>query len=145
MSSNVDRKALGKKNKTKGSVAERYYRDEFRDIGFTQCVTARLGSKLMDNAGVDLVLIPYNTQIKAGEHKGLKPRDILINMDTRLKEVLPKNSPEFEYPKLVIHKRYAEGARRTEFDEIVTMTFKDFKAMAKKLFELEAEVRKLKK
>ena len=29
-STNEDRKALGKKNKTKGSVAERYYRDQFK-------------------------------------------------------------------------------------------------------------------
>ena len=32
-STNEDRKALGKKNKTKGSVAERYYRNQFKDIG----------------------------------------------------------------------------------------------------------------
>lgn len=136
--SNVDRKSLGKKNKTKGNVAERYYRDQFRDIGYDKCVTARLGSRLHDNAGIDLVLVPYNVQVKVGEQKGLKPREELISMYTKMRELFLDNSHEFNLPKLVIHKRYAEGTKRTEFDEIVTMTFKDFKSMAQEIYDLQA-------
>lgn len=142
-SSNVDREALGKKNKNKGNVAERYYRDEFRNIGHDKCITSRLGSRLHDNAGLDLVLLPYNVQIKAGEQKSLKPRDELIYMDRRMKELFPSSSIEFNYPKLVIHRRYAEGTRRSEFDEIVTMSFSDFKKMAKHIYELEQKVEQL--
>lgn len=142
-SKNVDRKALGKKNKNKGNVAERYYRDEFRDIGYVKCVTARLGSRLHDSAGLDLVLLPYNVQVKVGEQKSLKPREELIYMGNRMEELFPSSSLEFNYPKLIIHKRYAEGSRRTEFDEIVTMTFKDFKKMAKTIFELEKKIEQL--
>lgn len=140
-SRNVDRKALGKKNKNKGNVAERYYRDQFKKIGFAKCVTARLGSRLHDSAGLDLVLLPYNVQIKVGEQKGLKPRNELIYMGNRMIELFPDSSPEFNYPKLVIHKRYAEGTKRTEYDEIVSMTFKDFKSMAERIYELEEEIR----
>ena len=136
--SNVDRKSLGKKNKTKGNVAERYYRDQFRDIGYDKCVTARLGSRLHDNAGIDLVLVPYNVQVKVGEQKGLNPRGELISMYTKMRELFLDNSHEFNLPKLVIHKRYAEGTKRTEFDEIVTMTFKDFKSMAQEIYDLQA-------
>ena len=142
-STNEDRKALGKKNKTKGSVAERYYRDQFKDIGYDKCVTARLGSRLHDSAGLDLVLLPYNVQVKVGEQKGLKPRQELIYMDTKMKELFPENANEFNYPKLVIHKMYAQNNKRTEFDEIVTMTFKDFKAMASKFTELELKIKLL--
>lgn len=141
--SNVDRKSLGKKNKTKGNVAERYYRDQFRDIGYDKCVTARLGSRLHDNAGIDLVLVPYNVQVKVGEQKGLKPREELISMDTKMRELFLDNSHEFNSPKLVIHKRYAEGTKRTEFDEIVTMTFKDFKSMAQEIYDLQARIKDL--
>ena len=142
-SSNVDRKALGKKNKNKGNVAERYYRDQFREIGHDKCVTSRLGSRLHDNAGLDLVLLPYNVQVKAGEQKSLKPREELIYMDRRMKELFPSSSIEFIYPKIVIHKRYAESRIRTEFDDIVTMTFQDFKSMAKNIYELEQKVKEL--
>lgn len=142
-SRNVDRKNLGKKNKNKGNVAERYYRDQFRKIGFAKCVTARLGSRLHDSAGLDLVLLPYNVQVKVGEQKGLKPRNELIYMGNRMKELFPDSSPEFTYPKLVIHKRYAEGSKRTEYDEIVSMTFEDFKQMASKIYELEEKIKVL--
>ena len=139
--SNVDRKSLGKKNKAKGSVAERYYRDQFRDIGYDKCVTSRLGSRLHDNAGIDLILVPYNVQVKVGEQKGLKPREELISMDTKMRNLFPLESNEFSVPKIVIHKRYAEGGKRTEFDEIVTMTFKDFKDMAQEIYDLQSILR----
>ena len=139
--SNVDRAALGKKNKAKGNVAERYYRDQFRDIGYEKCVTSRLGSRLHDNAGLDLILVPYNVQVKVGDQKGLKPREELILMDTKMKDLFPEESHEFTLPKLIIHKRYAEGSKRTEFDEIVTMTFQDFKNMAEELYNLRQQVK----
>ena len=134
--SNVDRAALGKKNKAKGNVAERYYRDQFRDIGYEKCVTSRLGSRLHDNAGLDLILVPYNVQVKVGDQKGLKPREELVNMDIKMRSLFPEDSHEFTLPKIIIHKRYAEGSKRTEFDEIVTMTFQDFKNMAQELYNL---------
>ncbi len=36
-----------------------------------------------------------------------------------MKELFPENANEFNYPKLVIHKMYAQNNKRTEFDEIV--------------------------
>lgn len=139
--SNVDRAALGKKNKAKGNVAERYYRDQFRDIGYEKCVTSRLGSRLHDNAGLDLILVPYNVQVKVGDQKGLKPREELVNMDIKMRALFPEDSQEFNLPKIIIHKRYAEGSKRTEFDEIVTMTFQDFKNMAQELYNLRQQLK----
>ena len=126
-----DRAALGKRNKSVGSTAERFYRDQFKNLGYDKCVTSRLGSKLHDNAGVDLIFIPYNVQVKVGIQKGLNPRKELENMVEKMEQVFPEHSPEFKYPKLVIHKKLMDrGKKRTEFDELVTMTFEDFKKMA---------------
>lgn len=121
------KKNYGKTNKRKGSDAERYYAKKFREIGHTHCVTARLGSKLHDNAGIDLIMLPYNIQIKAGIQKGMKPLTELVNMKERMGELFPPKSIEHNLPKLVIHKRpVGRGNKPSEFHELVTMTFEDF-------------------
>ena len=56
----------GSTNKRKGHNAERYYCNLFKELGFEFCTTARLASRLYDNAKIDLVNLPYNLQIKAG-------------------------------------------------------------------------------
>lgn len=126
-----DKSALGKSNKIMGSTGERYYRDEFRSLGYTKCVTSRLGSRLHDNVGIDLIFIPYNVQVKVGAQRGLKPAEELKKIQDGMIESFPEDSVEFEYPKLVIHRKIMQrGQRRSEFDELVTMTFADFKKMA---------------
>ena len=122
------RKSYGKTNKRKGSDAERYYAKIFREnLGFTHCKTSRLGSKLHDDAGIDLIFIPYNIQIKAGKQVGLNPTRELSNMEQKMSELFPKTSLEHNYPKIVIHKKeVGQGKKRSEFDEIVFMTFSDF-------------------
>lgn len=128
------RRNYGKTNKRKGSDAERYYAKIFREeLGHTHCKTARLGSKLHDNAGIDLIFIPYNVQIKAGIQKGMKPLQELVNMKERMAELFPPESLEHNLPKLVIHKRpVGKGNKPTEFHELVTMTFEDFKKIVNK-------------
>ena len=124
----VKKKSYGKTNKRKGSDAERYYAKIFReDLGFTHCKTARLGSKLHDDAGIDLIFLPFNIQIKAGKQVGLNPSKELAYMKSRMTELFPKTSLEHEYPKILIHKKeVGQGKKRSEFDEIVSMTFSDF-------------------
>ena len=137
MSEEVKKKSYGKTNKRKGSDAERYYARIFRDkLGFTHCKTARLGSKLHDDAGIDLIFLPFNTQIKAGKQVGLNPSKELNYMQERMTELFPKTSLEHTYPKLVIHKKeVGAGKKRTEFDEIVSMTFSDFLKLVNKIKE----------
>lgn len=127
----IDRAALGKKNKAKGSVGERHFRDEFRDIGYDKCVTSRLGSRLHDNVGADLIFLPYNVQIKVGIQSGLNVRRELQSMTEKMLDTFPEDSVEFGYPRLVIHKRAVEpGKKKTDFDSIVSMPFSDFKKLA---------------
>ena len=52
--------SIGTNNKRKGSNAERFYAKIFRDLGFDKCITSRQGSRLHDNAGIDLMFLPYN-------------------------------------------------------------------------------------
>lgn len=131
------KKSYGKTNKRKGSDAERHYARIFRDqLGFTHCKTARMGSKLHDDAGIDLIFIPLNLQIKAGKQAGLNPTKELNYMKDRMTELFPSHSPEHNYPKVLIHrKEVGQGKKRTEFDELVTLTFEDFIKVISKIKE----------
>lgn len=121
------KKSVGRTNKRKGSDAERYYAGIFRDLGYEHCKTSRLGSKLHDDAGIDLIFIPYNVQIKAGKQVGLKPSVEIENIQNKMKEYFPSTSLEHNYPSIVIHKKaVGQGKKRRDIDEIVSMTFKDF-------------------
>ena len=126
-------KSIGKTNKSKGSSAERLYAKFFREQGFKFCVTSRFGSKLHDGAKIDLLNVPFNVQIKAGKQKGLNPISTLIDIKGRIERMFPKENREHDYPTILIHKKeVGKGKRRTEFDEVVIMTFSDFKKLIKK-------------
>jgi len=129
------KKNYGKTNKRKGSDAERFYAKIFRDdLGFTHCKTARLGSKLHDDAGIDLIFLPFNVQVKAGKQAGLNSSKELEYMKNRMGELFPPTSQEHTFPKVLIHKKeVGAGNKRTEFDEIVSMTFEDFIKLIKKI------------
>lgn len=133
----MDRAKLGKNNKRKGSDAERYYAKKLREIGYNHCITSRQGSKLFDDCGIDLLFVPYNIQIKAGEQKGMKPGEVLQYTKTSMAQKFPSNSPEFEYPTVLIHKKPSSGTRRVDVDELVTMTYLDWEKMVKKIYQLE--------
>lgn len=97
---------IGKRNRTKGADTERYYADLFRGLGFTHCITARLGGRIHDNAGIDLINIPYNIQIKGGKHKNLSPGKILLNMYSQINSLFPENSEIRSNPLLLFHRPF---------------------------------------
>lgn len=126
----------GVTNKRKGSDAERYYAKTFREVGFTHCKTSRLGSKLHDDAGIDLIFLPFNVQIKAGKQTGLNPSRELDYMKNRMLELFPSTSLEQKYPRVLIHKKeVGKGKLRTDSDELVFMTFEDFIKLISKIKE----------
>lgn len=118
------KRSLGARNKHKGSHAERFYARLFRELGFSHCQTARLGSKLHDNAGIDLVFLPFNVQVKAGIQKGLNPGKVLFQMRNQINVLFPKEDPCYQKKLLVIHRPEAFSAG-TEKD-VVYMAEEEF-------------------
>lgn len=128
------KKNQGVTNKRKGSDAERKYAKIFRELGFSHCKTSRFGSKMHDDAGLDLIFLPINVQIKAGKQTGLNSGRELEYMTNRMLELFPSTSPEHNYPKIVIHeKQVGQGKKRGDFDALVTMTFEDFTKLINKI------------
>ena len=126
-----NKRSVGGTNKRKGSNAERLYAIRFRELGFDKCRTSREGSKLLDDCAVDLMFIPVLAQIKAGRQKGMNPSKVLKDIEDRIKENFPTDAPEQFMPRILIHYKEAPFIRgqrrvRTEYDELVTMTFETF-------------------
>ena len=118
---------LGKTNRRKGNDAERFFADFFRKIGFDKCQTARYGSRMHDDAGIDLIHLPLNVQVKAGKQAGMKPENVIADIKQRITQIFPEGYPEHENPLVIIHKRQIKrGARRKEEDTLVHMSFDDF-------------------
>lgn len=128
MKTGLTKKMSGKTNKRKGSDAERYYAKVFRDLGFTFCKTSRQASRILDDCGVDLTNLPLNVQVKAGKQRGLNPSEIIIWMQERLAENFPQEDDVHNKPNIIIHKKeVGKGKKRKDTDELVIMTFEDFK------------------
>lgn len=123
----MDRKKIGATNKRKGSQAERYYAQKFRELGFDFCKTSRLGSKLHDNAKIDLIFIPYNIQIKAGRQKNMSPGKELLMLKSNIRELFPPDHEVHQKPLMLIHyEEVGRGKKRLEENEKVYMSMKQF-------------------
>lgn len=121
-------------SRRKGHNAERYYVKEFKELGFQHCITSRYGSRVHDDAGIDLLNVPINVQIKCGKQRGMNPSDVILYMKERIKELFPPESPENDKINIVIHRKEAKrgrGITRKDEDDIVHMTFNDFKKLIK--------------
>lgn len=120
-------RARGSTIRRKGFNAEREYARLFRELGFPLCKTSRYGSKLHDDAGIDLVNLPLNVQIKAGKQQGLHIPSLIAELKLRIRGMFPKSALEQENPMVIIHHRDGKrGVPRVETDSIVSMTFTDF-------------------
>lgn len=124
----------GRTNRTKGHNAERQYAKLFKALGFDKCVTARYGSKLHDDCGIDLINLPWNVQVKAGYRNGLNYSKELYKIDEMIKEKIPSNYPEHEQPNILIHRKdTGKGRERNEYDELVVMSLDDFVSLIKRI------------
>ena len=130
----ISKKSLGTRNKHKGSHAERYYANLFKKLGYSHCITARLGGRIFDNAGIDIINIPFNIQIKAGIQSHLSPGKVLLNMDAQIRNLFPQNNPIVKYPLLLIHRLYPYSQDYNE--DLVYMSEKQFNIFKDKHTEL---------
>lgn len=127
---------MANKNRDKGHDAERHYAKEFRAMGFSFCKTSRYGSRLLDDCKIDLMNLPFNVQIKAGYAKGLNYTSVLRSIKDALKINFPEKAEEHRLPSIIIHKKdVGRGKKRDDYDELVTMSFNDFKALINKIEE----------
>lgn len=134
----------GATNKRKGSNAERYYVNKFKELGFDFCKTARLASKLHDDAKIDIVFIPYNIQIKAGKQASLNPGRELLALSEAIKKLFPPGHEVHDKSLVLIHyEEVGRGKTRKPIHEKVYMTklqFEYFKKKNKKLTYIEEKV-----
>jgi hypothetical protein len=118
----------GKTNKRKGSNGERLYAKLFRELGYIFCQTSRLESRLHDNCGIDLTNLPFNVQVKVGYDRGLNIKNVIEYTKNQIKELMPPTKIEHELPTIVIHRKtVGQGNKRQELDDLVYMSFEDFK------------------
>ena len=125
---------MANKNRTKGHNAERYYRNEFVTLGYSYCQTARYGSRMHDDAGIDLINVPFNVQIKCGYKRGLNLSKVLRDMREAISELFAPDSPENDKMNIVIWRKDAKrGTPRQPEDDLVVMTWDDYKRIVKRL------------
>ena len=118
-------------NRTKGHNAERHYASKLKEV-FPDCLTSRYASKALDDAGVDLANIPILVQIKAGIQKGMKPDEILKNIENKIPKMMS------DFPKVLIHHKQGKpGKKRDEYSSLVTMTFDDFFTIIKLAYDIQ--------
>jgi hypothetical protein len=121
-------------NRTKGHNAERLYAKVFKeDLGYNYCVTARYGSRIHDDAAIDLINTgKFNVQIKAGRQSALNYSKTLKDMKDRVQTTFPPEAPEHNNIDIIIHKKdVGAGNQRRPQDELVIMSFEDFKKLIK--------------
>lgn len=123
----MNKRSIGKTNKTKGSNAERLYAQIFRELGHNFCKTSREGSKLHDNAKIDLIFIPYNIQIKAGVQKNMNPGKELLSLKAAIKEFFPPQHEVHNNPAILIHhEEVGRGKRRLPEHQKVYMSYTQY-------------------
>jgi hypothetical protein len=119
----------------KGHNAEREYAKKFKALGFSFCMTSRQGSRIHDDAGIDLINVPFNVQVKSGYKRGLNIKTVIDYTKERIKELFPPHAPEHKLPTIVIHRKDSKpGKRRTDTDDLVYMTYKDFEQIIKEQY-----------
>lgn len=127
----------GKTNRRKGHDAERFYANRFKEVGFTFCTTARLGSRLYDNAKIDLINLPFNVQIKAGIQQNLNPGKELFNMSNMIIALFPPEDDVHNKPRILIHrKQVGRGNKRLPEDDIVYISRDQFFAFKEQIKDL---------
>ena len=123
---------MANKNRAKGHRAELHYVKRFNEIGYDKVITSRLGSRLHDSCGIDLLYTPVLVQIKSGYNQ-LNHRTVLSYTDERVKESFSDNPNMLNKPIVLIHHRdrlnALPGKPRGKFDTIVSMAYDDFEKM----------------
>lgn len=125
----------GARNRVVGHDGERFYAREFKRLNFPFTKTSREASRLHDNSGIDLCFTdPFNVQIKTGAHRGLVVSNELKKIKEQCALNFPKDNVVQSNINILIHRKLVgKGKRRSEFDDIVSMSFTDFEKLINKI------------
>jgi hypothetical protein len=93
--------SLGVRNRRKGHTLERNVAKLFRDLGFERACTTREGSRLMDNAKLDVCYVPFNVQCKAVEAH-IDYQALTEEVRNGVKTLVPERE---KFPIMIFHKR----------------------------------------
>lgn len=113
----------GKRARRKGHNYERTVVKYFKDLGFEQAKTSRLGSRILDSAKVDICDIPFNVQCKAVESH-IDYYKLTDEIQSELHKLLPQRE---DYPIIIFHKKN----KKTN----VVMTLDEFTKFFNKMYE----------
>lgn len=91
----------GSRARRKGHNYERAIVKFFKDLGFEQAKTSRLGSRLLDAAKVDICDIPFNVQCKAVEAH-IDYYKLTDEITAEVGKLVPRRA---EYPVIIFHKK----------------------------------------
>lgn len=91
----------GQRARRKGHNYERTIVKYFKDLGYADAKTSRLGSRLLDSAKVDICDIPFNIQCKAVE-ANINYQRLTEEIKAELKKLLPQRE---DYPIMIFHKK----------------------------------------
>lgn len=139
----LSRSSLGKRNRRKGQDLERLVVRDLKDLGYQFSKTARAGSKIMDDCGIDVIDgPPFLIQCKAGYEKNRPKFELLAHKTVGLlKDNYPADKIEHSYPFLLVHKLNGKH----EYNFQVTMTWKTFLSELKQKQKYLEDLKKLSK
>lgn len=119
----IPRKRSNNYSRNKGNRTEIEYIDKFKELGYAQCKSSRLASRMLDSCGIDIWGLPFNIQVKAGYKKNFtRPDRIFAKMKEDLLKTFPKGDPVHDYPKILVQK--LDGYY--DENQLVTMMWCDF-------------------
>jgi hypothetical protein len=111
----------GKRARRKGHNYERTVVKFFKDLGYSDAKTSRLGSRLLDSAKVDICDIPFNVQCKAVE-ANIDYKKLTDEIEGEINKLTPGR---INLPIIIFHKKN----RNTN----VVMTLDEFEKFMKQL------------
>ena len=111
----------GKRARRKGHNYERTIVKFFKDLGYADAKTSRLGSRLLDSAKVDICDIPFNVQCKAVE-ANIDYSKLTGEIQAEITKLIPGR---INLPIMIFHKKN----RNTN----VVMTLDEFEKLMRQL------------
>jgi hypothetical protein len=111
----------GKRARRKGHNYERTIVKFFKDLGYVDAKTSRLGSRLLDSAKVDICDIPFNVQCKAVE-ANIDYNKLTGEIEGEITKLIPGR---INLPIMIFHKKN----RNTN----VVMTLDEFEKLMRQL------------